>query len=307
MDSSTLYIVALLDTDTLSLQMRQAFAELMGPDCLHCLNDETYYRLPQTNAIAIGAFQHDQPVGALIASFIPAFNLIEIHSLFVREEHRHHGVATQMLTHLEQYAKEHRCPLLTIIYPNEEPTTPYLERLLQTKGWAPPKRFGLTCRFDGFVFNPPWISREYSLSENFHLFSWNELTTEERAVLQKQVAQGEIPATLSPFKEPEKIEYLNSLGLRYHNKVVGWMVTHRIAPDTIRYSSLFIFREFQYRREAIILLQQSIKLQLNSPVRWGVLELNIAHVEPSWMTFVKQRLIPYAESVKHLKQTHFFF
>jgi GNAT superfamily N-acetyltransferase len=299
-----MYTAALLDTDTLSLQMRQAFAALTGPDCRHCLHGETFYRLPQTTSIAIGAFQQEQPVGLLLASLIPAFNVIEIHSLFVKEEHRHHKVATLMLSELEQYARQKQCALLTIIYPNGEPTTPYLERLLQAKGWAPPKRFGLTCRFDGPTFNPPWLSREYPLSPHFQIFSWTEISPEERAILQKRKEQGEIPGPLFPFKEPEKIEPLNSLGLRYKNQVVGWMITHRIAPDTIRYSALYILREFQYRKEAIILLQQSIKLQLSSSVRWGVLELNIAHVEPSWMTFVKHRLIPYAESVKYLKQVH---
>ena len=299
-----MYTTALLDTDTLSLQMRQAFAALTEPKCQHCLHGETYYQLPQTTSIAIGTFFEEQPVGLLLASLIPTINVIEIHSLFVKEEHRRRKVGTQMLSALTQYARDLQCTFLTIIYPQGETTTPYLESLLQSNGWPPPKRFGFTCRFDGSTFNPPWITREYPLSPDFQLFPWIDLSSKERALLQRKQEQGEIPGPLSPFKDPERIEPLNSLGLRYNNQVVGWMITHRIAPDTIRYSALYVLREFQYRKEAIILLQQSIKRQLSSSVRWGELELNIAHVEPSWMTFVQHRLIPYAESVKYLKQAH---
>jgi hypothetical protein len=32
---------------------------------------------------------------------------------------------------------------------------------------------------------------------------------------------------LGPFVEEERIELLNSLGLRYKGEVVGWHITHR--------------------------------------------------------------------------------
>ncbi|NET42698.1 hypothetical protein [Okeania sp. SIO2B3] len=45
------------------------------------------------------------------------------------------------------------------------------------------------------------------------------------------------PTSLSPFGNTPA-EPLNSLGLRYETQLVGWMVTHRVATDAIRYSTM---------------------------------------------------------------------
>lgn len=81
----------------------------------------------------------------------------------------------------------------------------------------------------------PWLNKNYRFSPSFTFFPWQEITPEERLNLQKQQETSLwIPDELSPFKHEENLEPLNSLGLRYEGEVVGWVITHRLSPDTIR-------------------------------------------------------------------------
>jgi hypothetical protein len=84
------------------------------------------------------------------------------------------------------------------------------------------------------------------LPSEYELFPWVELRPEERAdILTRQRAAEWYPETLSPFPEEERIEPVSSLGLRFHGQVVGWCITHRMKPDTIRFFRLFIRRDLQ--------------------------------------------------------------
>lgn len=299
-----MYTVSLLDAAALNPHMRHALAELTEPKLQRCLEGEPLSPQSYSLTVAIGAFQDDIPVGLLLANLKTPLHLAEIHSLFVHPKHRNRKVASQMLSLLEQEALQKECPVISMIYPSASLTTPFLEQLLRSHGWAAPRLFSIHCRFDGPVFHPPWLSQEYPLSDDFQLFPWKDLQPKEREKLLYRAEQLEILGDISPFREEKLIEPLNSLGLRYQNEVIGWMITHREAPDTIHYFALYIVRAFQYRKEAIKLLQESIRLQQQSSVRWGVLDVNIARTEHSWLKFVKQRLIPYAESVSYTKQSY---
>lgn len=284
--------------------MRHALAELTEPKLQRCLQGEPLCPQSYSLTVAFGAFQGDIPVGLLLANLNLPRQVAEIHSLFVHPEHRNRKVASQMLSLLEQEALQKKCPVITMIYPSASPTTPFLEQLLRSHDWGAPRHFSIHCRFDGPLFHPPWLRQEYPLSNDFQLFPWKDLQPKERQKLLYRAQQLEIRGDISPFREEELIEPINSLGLRYQNEVIGWMITHREDPDTIQYFALYIVKAFQYHKEAIKLLQESIRLQQQSSVRWAILDVNITRTEPSWLKFVKQRLIPYAESVSYTKQSY---
>lgn len=299
-----MYLVKRLDLATLDPHLYEAYAALTEPRYRCCLKSRNPYDISHTTQIAIGATWENKPVGLLLASEMDFLHFAELYSIYLAEAHRHRKIATEMISLLEAELIKLSCNFVTHIYSTADPTTPFLEKLLSDLNWSPGKLFGILCRFDASLFSPPWLNKQYHLSKAFHLFPWNELELKERNRLLRQLEQGVFPASVSPFgNEESTIEPLNSLGLRYKNKVVGWMITHRVAPDTIRYSALYIQREFQYRKEAIILLCEAIKLQIKSSVRWGIIEINIGQIEPSWLSFVQQRLIPYATSVTYTKQS----
>jgi hypothetical protein len=118
-----------------------------------------------------------------------------------------------------------------------------------------------------------------------------------------QIDQGRIHPLLNPFANKEMpMETINSLGLRYQGEVIGWIITHRPNPETIRYSNLYVDPRFYFKGFAISLLIKSMQLhQLTPDVPHALFEVNLTETEPSWWNFVKRRLIPYATKTERFK------
>lgn len=291
-----------LDLGKLDAQGRQSFYGLTEPKFYPCLKGENPDGIPNTITLAIAAFIEGKPIGLLLATFFSAMRMAEIHSLYVTDESEDREISGQLIQCLEEELQKNNCVVISYVYSSSDPETPNLEKLLNKLGWPAPRLFGIQCRFDGRTFNPPWMQAKYTFPSGFTLFPWSELTFEERKVLMRQLEHGEIHPSVSPFQEEDLIEPINSLGLRYKGSVVGWMVTHRITPNTIRYTALYIERSHQLQGPAIFLLKEAIERQIRSPIPWGVLEMNVRQTELSWLNFVKRRLRPYATEVTYTKQ-----
>jgi GNAT superfamily N-acetyltransferase len=267
--------------------------------CLHLQHPQ---EISNTTSIAIAATDNDKPVGLLLASFIPSLRTTEVHSIFVEEPFRHSGIGTQLVIHLEQELHRQKCKNVHFHYPQEEVCTPYLEKILKKQNWSGPRYLKVSLRFLESTFDPPWLRIEYKYPPHFKEFLWKKLLKEDRYSIQNLENQGAIPPFVSPFNDEKTIELENSLGLRYKGEMVGWMITHRTSPDTIRYTSLFIIKKFEKIGPAIKLLSDSILLQKQAKVTWGVFELNFEQSPMSWIKFVKRRLIPYADVVKYTRK-----
>ncbi len=129
------------------------------------------------------------------------------------------------------------------------------------------------------------------------MFPWSELTDAEKQQIQQTL---DYPTSLSPFENDSRLEPLNSLGLRYGEEVVGWIVTHRVAPDTIRYSTMFVAQRFQKLGRGVALISEALKRQIASPVpncTWAVAMENqqMAH-------FQRRRLAPYTTFISESRQ-----
>lgn len=252
--------------------------------------------------IEIGATLSGQPIGILRVTFIPALFYAEVNALFVEEEHRKHGIATEMFVCLQKELKKEKCPVLICEYPSGKITTSDLEEILKQLNWEGPRLLTIHCKFDATIFHPPWLDKAPPLPEGFHEFPWDQLTEIDRSKLMHQEEREMFPLEVSPFGSKEKdIEMSNSLGLRYKGEVVGWMVTHRKAPDLITYTCFYIQKRWQMTGVAVKLLCDSIQLQLRGDVKWAALEVNMEKTEPSWMRFLERRLIPYAQEVHYTK------
>jgi hypothetical protein len=112
-----------------------------------------------------------------------------------------------------------------------------------------------------------WIFQGHPLANGFEIFSWQELSDSEReAIVKRQEAELWYPEMLSPFREESIMEPINSLGLRYSGKVIGWMINHRIAPDTIRYTPLFVSEEARNSSAGYMLIIEAVRRQWDSGI-----------------------------------------
>jgi hypothetical protein len=207
-----------------------------------------------------------------------------------------------LMERLQEEAKKEGGRNFTLTYPLNDPSTPAIKKILASVGWKEERPFILRCVFNVYLFNTPWIHHELSYPPGYEEFLWAHLTEEDRKELEHQELQQLFPWPVSPFIDEESIEPRNSLGLRYHGKIIGWCLTHRIAPDTIRYTSLFIQSSWQFKKLAMKLLIDSIKLHLKNPTPWAVFDVPLLLVHYSWVHLVKKRLAPYADQVIHFKQ-----
>lgn len=291
-----MYHVKRLDLTALDDSKIAVFEPLTEPKFRCCLRSQQPNNISNTTIIAIAATEHEQPVGLILASFFNYIKNAEVHSIFVKEPHRQKGVGTQLVSVLEEELHQLKCHQVAISYPQEEPWTTFLESILRKCDWASPQILQFHCRFDARTFLPEWIQREYKHSRAFTSFPWKQLSPTEKSKLENQLQQGVIPIEVSPFRDESTIEPINSLGLRDSKDVVGWMITHREAADTIRYTALFILPQYP-TVEAIALLWESIWLQKASDVIWAILDLNVRQSPQSWIKFVQKRLFPSALSV----------
>jgi hypothetical protein len=87
------------------------------------------------------------------------------------------------------------------------------------------------------------------------------------------------------------------LGLRYKDQVVGWMITHRVAEDTIRYTKMFVRKDLQSLGRAISLLAKAIKLQLET-MEDSKAVCTVFADNTEMIRFVDKRLAPHLNSMR---------
>lgn len=292
------YAITLLDLSSLDPDSLNAYAALTEKKYHACLHSQyPSGAIPNTITLAIAATYDGQPVGLALATVLSAMHIVELHYLFVSEPHRNHQIATQLLKRLEEESIKHHTILISYNYPSESTTTPIIEHLLHKLKWNPPQISAIHCHFNQY-FDAPWIHLPLELPPDYEEFFWKDLKPEERKYLLELDEQ----KTFSPFIKEELIEPLNSLGIRYRGHVIGWMIVHRLAPDTVEFDVLFVQKAHQKQGVALRLLRDAILLTLDAKVPHSRFDLVIELVEPSWLAFVKRRLIPYTTSTTYTKQ-----
>ncbi|MBR8836654.1 MAG: GNAT family N-acetyltransferase [Stigonema ocellatum SAG 48.90 = DSM 106950] len=257
---------------------------------------------PEGATVAISASDSAQPIGLALAEILPDSKSAEVHSVFVARTHRRKGIGTDLLSRLEEELFLRDCTSAELIYTTGQPTTLALERLLQKRNWTPPQPWTIVCKTTtDKIANAPWMQKS-SLPASYTLFPWVEITSEERvAIEQQQEAEPWIPLHLIPFKHDENLEPLNSLGLRYQGQVVGWLITHRIAPDTIRYSCSFIRQDLQKMGRIVPLYVNAIQRQVKAKIPRGIWDVPLVHT--SMVRFVKKYMGPYGTSLEESRRS----
>ncbi|WP_309232639.1 TIGR03032 family protein [Cylindrospermum sp. FACHB-282] len=208
----------------------------------------------------------------------------EIISLFVLPEYRHQGIGTRLVAYLERELAQQGCVEIILSYSTSTLTNVALEPLLQKLHWQPPQiNLVLGKTATEKIAQAPWLNK-YPLPPTFEVFPWLDAGL-----------------SLPPNVEAHRLEPLNSLGLRYRGEVIGWVLTHRVAPDTIRYTTFSIAEAFEKRGRGVSLLAEAIHRQVNSGVPY--LTGSVSYRHPRLLQFVERHLTPYLTGVGEVRQT----
>lgn len=257
----------------------------------------------QSHFLGFAAFIGDKQVGFALVEVHTGVSTAELLSIQVAESYRHQGIGTALFLYLQQnLTEEEKCHAIAFQYEEKISFAVPLEHILQRAGWSPPRIYLIRCYFDDVSqFNPHWIFYPNRLPQETEVFLWQNLLLPEKEEILFSYEQGRFLPYLLPFRLEKQMEPLNSLGIRYHGKVIGWIITQRVNPETISYSILYINKDYHYLGYAIFLLMQAIHLHKNSAVKKAIFEINLDEIDSSWWRFVKKRLMPHSDRIERFK------
>lgn len=257
--------------------------------------------------LALICKHQDQVVGLALAKFFLLNRTGQIYSLSIKEKFRRQGIGTLLFQRIQQLLLDEGSRALGFEYESNETTGQAMDHILAKIGWPPAQVYMVRCYYKAQAFNPRWLEKCPRLRPGLKPFPWRQLKASELSAIQHMAKQGTFLPYLSPLRESQKIDPINSLGLRHKNKIVGWVITHRVDRQTIRYSALYIDKDYKNRRAAIPLLAESIRLHKKSSVPWALFEVNLKEVDLTWWHFVKKKLIPYADRLEKVKWAFHIF
>jgi GNAT superfamily N-acetyltransferase len=243
--------------------------------------------------LGLSAWSDGAAVGLVLAE-LAAGPSAEMLSLYTRPRARNGGVATALVRALEQVLREKGCEQVSAVYMTGRPGIEALERVLEKCGWSPPVTRTVTLRFTPEqALATPWFARLSLPESEYQIFPWKDLTEEERAELERTQAESPWIATgLEPWRHDRDFDDVSSVGLRYRGQVVGWVINHRIAADTVRFTCSFMREDLARRARILPLYTASIRRLLETGCETCTFVTPVGYAP--MVEFVKRRCAPWA-------------
>lgn len=249
------------------------------------------------NAVAVGAIFEGVPIGLALAVVSKTPSIANLLSIAVAPSFRGQGVGSLLLQRLEGELSS-GCEEIQAVFTGGSEYADAVRRMLVKQGWGPIGPRMLICRSNReSIMKAPWM-HQVLLSNEFEIFPWRDLRDDERADIraQRSIRYSE---DFSPFYEEDRMEPISSLGLRHRGVVAGWMITHIVEPDTLRFTKMFVRDDLQKRARGISLLVESIKRFAAQPMVERVSSAVFAiHVSNAPMIqFARRRLGPHCTAI----------
>lgn len=234
----------------------------------------------------------DTPIGLALAYPIAEEYKTRLLSVFVRPEYRCRGIATALVRTVEQEAREQGDTWLDAAYLAPKLA---LERVLARCGWDSPyvslevleaPFADLHDKIAGVRLKPP--------PKGSVFFPWSEHTAEDRDYLRSREKQ--FGSALHPYAEIDSLE-VGSLGVRWDGQLVGWALLHRIAPNTIRATAVYLFPEARQSNLWKHLIQRAYLRQM----AMRPYEQMVVPCVPAMARFIKRFLGPQLQTVREFR------
>lgn len=255
----------------------------------------------RSSAVAVGARAGGFPSGLALASHSPGGSTASVLSVYVLPFYRGRGLAKKLLERLEDELAARGCRDVDATFVTGGETTTALRRVLRARGWdEPAARLRIMTGDIRRIAEAPLLRLlEGNRLPPGDVFDWHALGWLERKRYQRQLrSETWVAADINPFAPDPlgaQVEPLNSLGLRIEGRLAGWMITHRIQRDTIRYSRWCIEPGLAGGIGAGWLLAEAIRRQVaDGAVERGSWAARVDN--ESMRRFIDKRLAPWVGS-----------
>jgi len=258
------------------------------PLCDHdCRGD--LLRADQQQIVALGARVFASPAGLILARVPGHFQEARIAVFRVSPGFRNNGLGTALITALEERLESASCRGVRILFREAEgEASSAIRAILRKRAWSEPRLKDLIFRVDQRVIDADWMAMP-TQPATYRIEPWTDLSEADRRHLQDD--HGWYPDYLSPFIGLDDLEPLNSLVIKREDAVVGWIITRRIAPDTILYYRFFLHPAERVSGRGIALLAEAIRRQCATDVEHGIFSVDADN--RAMLRFARRHLAAY--------------
>lgn len=206
------------------------------------------------DVMGLSAVFDNQPAGLVLVNRIRNSTtnnigkVADLLSIYVIPKFRHQHIARRLLQELDAHLRKLGYQFIRVRYAENQNNAKSMSALLKDAGYSQPYIRGYLYHIhrkksqDFIVDN----EKRISLPAAFRITPWQEVGEIAREYIRKHYEHIVLDQYhISPFFEEEKLELSVSLALWYGDLVVGWLLAHRMAPDTIRFSSLYVLEKLQ--------------------------------------------------------------
>lgn len=258
--------------------------------------------------IAVSARESGDLAGLCLINYEPDKSHCEIISFYIEPEFRNKGLGVRLMEKTEQILAHKGFELVRTFFWSSWESVEATRYMLASQDWNEPVKLMQLFRTNTEgLKNIPW-RENVDLPEGYSILPWSWISPYEKNIIkEEQEFLSFYPEHLSPFLNEEKIDYHNSIALKFKGKVVGWHMSYWYSPSTLEYSNLFIRKEHRtgmkvplemIRRASMLQIEQGVP-----EVIWLVGLENPALEEYFENKFGKWcEKIEIFESVKELKQ-----
>ncbi|MBD8891260.1 GNAT family N-acetyltransferase [Roseibium litorale] len=222
----------------------------------------------------------------------------ELASLYVLPLYRRQGLGTRLLREMEQAFVAEGCRT-GASYVTVKPEDQSPLHFLRSAGWPNLRVTGLNCRTTiEKAFETSWLVKA-RLPDPFEVIAWQEVDEAARARISAAIG-GLSPPDLSPFVFEGDAHLPTSVALRdkRDGRVRGWIITHQIGADLIRWTCSFVAPELQHQAMIIPLWLACAKRQkaLGTVARFC---FTVSMDQPRMAKFVARRMKPKLEEMNY--------
>ncbi len=207
-----------------------------------------------------------KPVGLILATLANVDQTARIHSFFVQKNHRSKGLGHELLSHLQDRLKELGARELDLYYRSHWISVPAIEKILKTQRWSVPREDLLIVKGEAQKVLSLFTNRAVQLPADYSFRNFDQLTFGDRQAIQDNNSVNLYPEYLDPFIQEETIFTPSSIFLYHREKVVGWVISHLIAPDLSEFTALFVHPEHRPFKLAHLLMREAIYSQVEKGV-----------------------------------------
>jgi len=234
-----------------------------------------------SSIFGVGAFLFDKAIGLALTRQVEA-GVWDIPWVYVSPRYRNKGVAAALLGELEKTVRQRAGNKLILSYSTDSPFKMQIEALLTGKEFTMPKvsvsYFKIEC---AAALKLGWV-RRYVCKEaleqrtakfgKYEIFRWAELKDKEKEYLKK--IKGRLyPDWFCPLNGEEKNDPLLSLGVRYKDELIGYLVTRRVGDDTLHIWRSYLKDEYRGSPIYVTLFSTVLHLQDCAGIRYTMSDI----------------------------------